>query len=90
MDKEQDKIQMLCRQTNYTQEEAKEKLIEFDQDIVKVIKNYLGIKEKVEPIKSINQEIYKQFRQKMNDSMKDYNKEQEEKLRAEIEKNNEI
>ena len=53
------------RQTNYNEETTKEKLKEFNFDEVSVIKNYLGIVEKKPTIKSVNQEIYKQMRQKL-------------------------
>jgi len=38
-------IDFICRQTNYTKEEAEEKLI-LHKDPMKVIKEYMGIKEK--------------------------------------------
>jgi hypothetical protein len=59
-----EKIEMIMRQTNYNEETIKEKLVFFDYDHLLVIKDYLGIAivKKSEPIKSINQEIYKQIR----------------------------
>jgi hypothetical protein len=43
-------------------------------DEISVIKAYFGITEKKETqIKSLNQEIYKQLRNKLNSNMKDYN-----------------
>ena len=58
--------QIIIRQTTYTLSEAREKLEDFNYDYIKVIKNYMGIVEKKEPkIKSINQETYKQMRQKL-------------------------
>lgn len=64
------KIQMILNQTTYTQEEATTKLELFNNDPIKVIKNYLGIPEKKteQKIKSINQEIYKQIREKIDTS----------------------
>ena len=63
----EDKIQMILRQTNYTESEAEEKLIIFKEDPLLVIKDFLGIKDKIaEPIVSVNQEIYKQLRIKLN------------------------
>ncbi len=60
-------VQMIMRQTEYTANEATEKLEECDYDHIKVIKNYLGIVDKKEPkIKSVNQEIYRQLRAKLN------------------------
>ena len=63
----EDKIQIILRQTNYSEFEVREKLQENNFDHIKVIKLYFGITEKKEsPITSINQEIYKQFRVKLN------------------------
>ena len=62
---ENDKIQKIMRQTNYSEETTKEKLKEYNFDEVSVIKHYLGIIEKNVKIKSVNQEIYKQMRQKL-------------------------
>ena len=64
-DIENEKIQKILRQTNYSEETTKEKLKEHNFDEVSVIKNYLGIVEKKTNIKSVNQEIYKQMRQKL-------------------------
>lgn len=62
-----DKIQMILRQTNYTESEAEEKLTIFKDEPLLVIKDFLGIKDKrLEPIVSVNQEIYKQLRIKLN------------------------
>jgi len=72
------KIEVIMRQTNYTDVEAREKLIESNYDHIKVIRLFLGVKDKKEEtIKSINQEIYKQIRYKMDASMKEYNKKKE-------------
>ena len=86
----QEKIQMILRQTDYSEEEAKNKLKDHNYDHISVIKAYLGITEKKAPVaqKSINQEIYKQLRHKLDDSMKSYLQQQEEKLKTEIANNN--
>ena len=69
-----DKVQIILRQTNYSEEEAREKLIKFNLDHILVIKLFLGITEKKAPeIKSINQEMYKQMRYKLDGSMREYN-----------------
>ena len=45
----------------------------------------MGITEKkAPPVKSINQEIYRQLRYKMNDSIRDYNQKQSEKILHEL------
>ena len=89
-DKVDEKINVIMRQTDYDEKTANEKLIEHCYDHIKVIKTYLGITEKKAPAgqKSINQEIYKQLRHKLDDSMKSYLQKQEEKLKTEITNNN--
>jgi len=69
-----DNIQTILRQTDYTEEQAKEKLIDYNNDPLKVIRAYLGITEKKAPyVKSVNQEIYKQLRYKLDGAMREYN-----------------
>jgi hypothetical protein len=68
-----EKIQKVMRQTDYSENVAREKLKENNFDEIATIKAYLGITEKKAlPIKSVNQEIYKQLRTKLNSNMKDY------------------
>jgi hypothetical protein len=70
----QEKVEMILRQTDYTEEEAKNKLKEFNYDHIQVVKSYLGIPEKKEqPIKNVNQEIYKQIRYRLDSNMREYN-----------------
>lgn len=82
-----EKVQMIIRQTDYDQETAEQKLAEHHDDPIKVIKDYLGITEKKAPIKSVNQEIYRQLRYKLDSSVKEFNQKQYEKLEKEIEEN---
>ena len=72
--KEDEMVQMILRQTNYSETEARDKLKEFNNDAILVIKSYFGIAEKKAPekVRSVNQEIYKQFRLKLDSSMKEY------------------
>ncbi len=67
-------VKKVMSQTNYTEEEAKEKLRLFNCDYMRVIKDYMGIPEKKEEkkVKSVNQEIYRQLRTKLDSSMKEY------------------
>ena len=66
-------VKKVMSQTNYTEEEAKEKLKLFNCDYIKVLKDYMGIPEKKpDKLKSVNQEIYKQIRKKLDKSMQDY------------------
>jgi hypothetical protein len=71
MDKEKKKelIQIIMRQTDYTEEVARKKLVENNFDTIIVIKKYMGLNDKKpETIKSVNQEIYKQLRYKLNNN----------------------
>ena len=69
-----EKVEKVMRQTDYSKEIAIEKLKEYGFDEVSTIKAYLGIPEKksVNEVKSVNQEIYKQLRYKLDNSMRDY------------------
>jgi hypothetical protein len=68
-----EKIQKIIRQTDYNEEEAKDKLIENGFDEILTIKAYLGITEKKNSqVTSLNQEIYKQLRYKLDNNMRDY------------------
>ena len=68
------KIQIILRQTDYTEEIAREKLKEYNFDHLLVIKSYFGITEKKpQVIESLNQEIYKQMRYKLDGVIRDYN-----------------
>ncbi len=67
------KIQLILRQTDYTEDKAREKLQQFGYNEIDVIKDYFGITEKkAPPIKSVNQAIYKQLRSHLDGAMKDY------------------
>lgn len=68
------KIQIILRQTDYSDEIAREKLKNANYDHISVIKTFLGITEKkAPPIKSVNQEIYRQLRYKLDSSMREFN-----------------
>jgi len=68
-----ERIQKIMRQTDYSENVAREKLKEYNFDEIATIKAYLGITEKKAlPVKSVNQEIYKQLRSRLNSNMKDY------------------
>jgi hypothetical protein len=68
-----EKIEKIMRQTDYTHDVAREKLIEHGYDEIAIIKSYLGVTEKPNTkIMSINQEIYKQLRYKLDSNMRDY------------------
>ena len=50
-------IDVICRQTTYTKEEAQEKLL-IHKDPIKVIKEYMGIQEKEPEPKQFYREIH--------------------------------
>lgn len=66
-------VQKVISQTNYTEEEAKEKLRLFNCDYIMVIKDYMGIPvKKSNSVKSVNQEIFKQIRTNLDTAMRSY------------------
>jgi hypothetical protein len=67
-------VKHIMSQTNYSEDVAREKLKECNNDFMKVLKDYMGIPEKKvnTQIKSINQEIYKQIRHSLDQTMKEY------------------
>ncbi len=69
-----EKVALIMRQTDYNEEKALEKLKDHEYNEIAVVKEYLGvpIKKAAAPIKSINQEIYKQLRNKLDSNMRDY------------------
>lgn len=68
------KIKLIMGQTDYSADVAMTKLREFNYDEMATIKAYLGIPEKKPTqIKSVNQEIYKQLRHRLDSNMRNYN-----------------
>ena len=69
-------IQIIIRQTNYNENEAKEKMQKHNNNHIKVIEEYMGISHEKEnkPIVSVNQEKYKQFRNLMEEGYNNYRK----------------
>ena len=60
-------INIIKRQTDYTDKVVEEKLIEFEYDVENIIRDYMGIRPKVLPReKSANQERYKMIRESMD------------------------
>ena len=75
------KIGIIQGQTNYTESDAVRLLKEHNGDYINVIKQYMGIPivKKEVPIKSVNQEIYKQLRRKLD--IQEFNDKQADNLR---------
>jgi hypothetical protein len=80
--KNNENIDIVLRQTNYTKEVAIQKLEEHNNNTINVIKEYMGVKpaEKKAPVKSLNQEIYRQIRIKLDTSMDEYRAKQDGKI----------
>jgi hypothetical protein len=68
------KVKIILGQTDYTTEVAEDLLKKHNYDEIAVIRGYFGLAEKKAlPAASLNQEIYKQIRHKLDGSMKEYN-----------------
>jgi len=62
-------VATICNQTNYTEEEAKQKLEEFGTPIA-VIRDYLKPKLTIMPVKNANQLVYHEIGKFMEDKYK--------------------
>tara|TARA_B100000123_G_C25716292_1_gene422321 strand:- start:755 stop:1009 length:255 start_codon:yes stop_codon:yes gene_type:complete len=75
---EEDCINIIIRQTNYNQDEAKQKLIDHNNDYLEVIKKYINSDSDSDKTNSNiknttnNQLIYKEFRNIMDSASKNY------------------
>ena len=69
-------IAMIMRQTDYDQITAQQKLTEHNNDVMKVIREYLNAGKIIAPPcktrLSVNQQIYKEIRGMMDDAAKTY------------------
>lgn len=66
-------VSIIKTQTTYDDSVANQKLRDFNYDYMKVIRDYMGIRDKKETkVKSINQEIYKQIRYSLDATMREY------------------
>lgn len=90
MDSENSLHNIVMRQTDYDEEQAKNKLNEHNNDVLAVIKEYLGPKKNVDTnkCKSINQMIYGEIRTLMDDAAATYRvkKELEERKQQAIQR----
>jgi hypothetical protein len=86
-----EQINMIMRQTDYTKEISEQKLKEHNNDIMSVMREYMGpskISSKPASSKfSVNQQIFKEIRGMMDDASRTYQnkKEKEEKIKMEME-----
>jgi hypothetical protein len=69
---QKENIEAIMRQTDYDYDKSKSKLIEFNFDYEKVIKDYMGITDKNTTCSTSNQQRYKMIRQAMDTQMKNY------------------
>lgn len=58
----QENIDLVCRQTNYTEDEATQKLSLHDNNPIKVIQEYISSSKKEVPELSSNQQFYSNIR----------------------------
>jgi hypothetical protein len=75
-------IQIVCRQTELTEEEAKDRLEKEQYNYMKVLNDYFGIKDTSKnknrlSTLSTNQQIYGEIRNLMDSSARSFRKEQE-------------
>lgn len=76
-------MNVVMRQTNYDEETAKEKLIEHDLDVMKIIREYMNVSNSntINTAKSTNQKMYGEFRKFLDDaSSKHYKRKEFEEL----------
>ena len=81
-----DSIDVVLRHTNYTEEEARTRLL--TKTYIEVIREYMTddapVRIGCQKTTSINQEIYKQIRTKLNEGIKEYNMQQSHVLQEEL------
>ena len=67
-------VKLVMTQTNYTEDEARNKLKLFNSDYMGVLKDYMNIDvtKKDLHVKSVNQEMFKQMRHHLDSSMREY------------------
>lgn len=67
-------INIIMSQTNYNYEESVLKLKKYDNNIEKIIREYMGIEVVEKKHLTTNQEIYKQIRSYMDEASREYEK----------------
>jgi len=75
-----EQVDIIMRQTNYTYDVAEQKLKEYNNNVIEVIRDYMKPNNKtttdklVETKKTKNQQIYKEIRSMMDDASERYEK----------------
>jgi len=78
-----DSLSLIMRQTDYDQATAQQKMLEHNNDVMQVIREYMA---PAKPIKicttklSVNQQIYKEIRGMMDDAAKRYETEKAKQM----------
>lgn len=75
--KKKEFINVICRQTELNEEQAKQQLEECNYDCNIVLNNYFGIKEKKPEKQNVNQIIYSEIRNMMDTGARNFRVEQE-------------
>ena len=70
-------VDMICRQTEYTEDEAREKLEKNNYNYQLVLNEYFGIKESPKKEKTTNQQIYGEIRNLMDTGARNFRQEQD-------------
>ena len=71
--KKQEMIELVCRQTKYTKEEASAKLETTGYDYMQVLRTYLGVtEEQAKKPLSLNQSMFKEFRNFLDEQANAY------------------
>jgi hypothetical protein len=85
-------VNMICRQTDYSQEEAKEKLEGYNYNYQLVLNDFFNIKEKQQKKQTTNQIIYTEIRGLMDAGAKNFRikQETEKKYQEYIENKNKL
>lgn len=65
-------VEMVMRQTTYTYEETKDKLKQYNNDYMLLIKDFYGIKKKEGKNLTINQGIFKEIRDMMDNASNNF------------------
>ena len=89
----EESVNMICRQTELSNDEAKEQLEEVNYDYMKVLNKYFGVKEKQKEERgTTNQQIYGEIRNLMDSGAKNFRLERErnEQIQKMKEKQEEI
>lgn len=75
----QESVDMICRQTDYSVDEARRQLERFNYDYMKVLNNYFSVDESktVQKTLSVNQQIYGEIRNLMDTGAKRFRTDQE-------------